>query len=89
MKSTPKRKAQLSGLDAAARLLASTGKGMRCGELVAALAKRRLWKSPKGKTPEATLNAAIGREIKGKGREARFKKVGRGVYAAAARRAKR
>jgi len=34
-------------------------------------------------TPAATLNAAIIREVKVKGREARFKKTGRGLFAAA------
>jgi restriction system protein len=33
-----------------------------------------------GKTPEATINAAIAREIKAKGDTARFRKVQRGLF---------
>jgi len=38
-----------------------------------------LWKTS-GKTPAATLYAAIIREIAAKGKEARFRKVGRGQF---------
>jgi hypothetical protein len=41
-----------------------------------------LWTSPGGKTPEATLYAAIIREIAAKGTAARFKKHERGVFVA-------
>ncbi|MBY0312671.1 MAG: winged helix-turn-helix domain-containing protein [Phycisphaerales bacterium] len=41
-----------------------------------------LWKSPGGKTPEATLYAAIIREIAAKGKDARFRKTERGVFVA-------
>jgi hypothetical protein len=40
------------------------------------------WKSPGGKTPHAKLYAAIQREIKTKGNEARFQKVEHGKFAA-------
>ena len=39
-----------------------------------------LWTSPGGKTPEATLYAAIIREITAKGEKARFTKVDRGMF---------
>jgi hypothetical protein len=39
-----------------------------------------MW-TTKGKTPAATLYAAILREIQKKGSEARFKKVDRGQFA--------
>jgi hypothetical protein len=42
-----------------------------------------LWTSPGGKTPEATLYAAITREIASKGKEARFTKVDRGMFTSA------
>ena len=38
--------------------------------------------SPGGKTPHATIYAAMVREIKQKGREARFVKKDRGLFAA-------
>jgi len=74
----PKR---VSALDAAARVLKSTGKPMRAQELIAAMAERNLWKSPGGATPHATLYAAMQREERDKGPTARFKKVDRGQFA--------
>ena len=46
-----------------------------------ALAAQGLWTSPGGKTPHATLYAAMLREITAKGSQARFKKVERGQFA--------
>ena len=40
------------------------------------------WTSPKGKTPHATLYAAILREIQTRGKDARFKKTERGRFVA-------
>lgn len=74
----PKR---LSALDAAAKVLSKTGKPMRCPDMIEAMASQKLWTSPNGKTPDATLAAAIIREIRVKGRESRFKKVDRGQFA--------
>jgi hypothetical protein len=76
----PLREKRMSALDAAARVLATSDQPMRCTELVAEMQKRSLWTSPGGKTPEATLHAAITREIATKGDAARFKKVDRGVF---------
>ena len=73
----PKR---ASALDAAAQVLAKAEKPMRAQELIAAMAEQGLWSSPAGKTPHATLYAAILREIAAKGDAARFKKVDRGLF---------
>ncbi|TWT40491.1 hypothetical protein RAS1_42020 [Phycisphaerae bacterium RAS1] len=73
----PKR---LSALDAAAQVLKAAGKPMNCVELIATMAEQNLWTSPNGKTPSATLYAAILREVNAKGGEARFKKVDRGQF---------
>ena len=73
----PKR---TSALDAAATVLKKAGKPMRSQELIDAMAAQGLWKSPGGKTPNATLYAAILREIDAKGKAARFKKVDRGQF---------
>ena len=73
----------VSALDAAANVLAGASKPMSAGDLIDAMREQTLWTSPGGKTPDATLSAAIGREIKAKGNEARFKKVERGLFAAA------
>ncbi len=78
-KPTPKKREGLSGLDAAAKVLAGAGKAMRCAEIVERVFARGLWKSG-GKTPGATLNAAMIREIRDKGKQARFRKAGRGLF---------
>ncbi|GIK10598.1 MAG: winged helix-turn-helix domain-containing protein [Phycisphaerae bacterium] len=77
----PKR---VSALDAAAQVLADAGQPMRAKEMIEAMAERGLWSSPGGKTPEATLYAAIIREIATKGDAARFCKVERGQFTRAA-----
>jgi len=77
-KPKPKR---VSALDAAAQVLAETDKPMRAQELIAAMAEQGLWSSPAGKTPHATLYAAMLREARDKGDAARFKKVDRGMFA--------
>lgn len=83
-KATPKKPAKKrSQLDAAVQVLTRSKKPMSCKELVEAMAKRKLWSSPNGKTPHATLYAAILREINTKGKDARFKKVDRGQFALA------
>jgi hypothetical protein len=46
------------------------------------MAEKGYWASPGGKTPQATLYSAILRELKAKGKEARFKKADRGKFAA-------
>jgi hypothetical protein len=74
---------KLSALDAAARLLAETGQAMTCPAMIQALAAQGYWTSPKGKTPAATLHAAMSREIRSKGVRARFRKTDRGTFARA------
>ena len=73
---------RVGALDAAAQVLAASEVPMRAKEMVAAMESKGLWKSPGGKTPEATLFAAIIREIAAKGPKARFKKHERGVFVA-------
>jgi hypothetical protein len=75
----PKR---VSALDAAVQVLAASEVPMRAKEMIAAMEAKGLWTSPGGKTPEATLYAAIIREIAAKGTAARFKKHERGVFVA-------
>ena len=80
-KPEPKKARKMGALDAAAIVLADAGKPMRSKELIAEMAKRGLWTSPGGKTPEATLYAAILREIGAKGAAARFARAGKGEFA--------
>ncbi len=79
-----KEEEKFSGLDAAAKILAEAKKPMNCKMIVADAFKRNLWRS-EGATPEATIYAAIIREISAKAGDARFKKVDRGQFAATKR----
>jgi len=81
-KPAPAGDKKLSAIDAAAKVLATAKGPMNCKELIEALAAKKLWTSPGGKTPHATLYSAILREIATKGKDARFKKTERGKFAA-------
>ena len=70
----------MSALDAAAKVLAEAKQPMSTKEMIDAMAAKGYWKSPRGKTPAATLYSAILRERQKKGKEARFKKVERGKF---------
>ena len=76
-----KKPKRVSALDAAAQVLAQAEKPMRAQELIAAMAEQGLWSSPAGKTPHATLYAAMMREERDKGNASRFRKVDRGQFA--------
>lgn len=67
-------------LKAAVVVLKETGKAMNAKGMVETALAKGMW-STKGKTPAATLYAAIIREIAKKGGEARFKKTDRGMFA--------
>ena len=70
-----------SALDAAARVLSETGHAMTCTEMIATMAAKGYWRSPGGRTPQATLYSGIFREINTKGADARFRKTERGKFA--------
>ncbi len=78
-KTAAKGNGKLSGLAAAAQILAKAKEPMGCKTIVERAISDGLW-SPGGKTPHATLYAAIIREIAKKGNDARFKKVARGRF---------
>jgi len=78
-----KKRDGLSGLDAAAKVLADAGKPMNCKAIVETMLAKGLWKTG-GKTPAATIYAAILREVRAKGKEARFRKTERGLFEATA-----
>jgi hypothetical protein len=73
---------KLSALDAAAQVLAGSKEPMNAKQMIEAMAAKGLWTSPGGATPHATLYSAIIREVATKGKDARFKKVDRGHFAA-------
>ena len=79
--SSAKTKKNLSAIDAAAKLLAESDESMKCKDLIELMSKKKLWTSPNGATPHATLYAAILREIQTKGKDSRFKKTGKGLFA--------
>jgi hypothetical protein len=82
-KAHPKKEGgKMSGLDAAAKVLADAGKPMSCKEMVEAMLAQKLW-STGGKTPSSTVYAAIVREIANRKDASRFKKTGPGEFALA------
>jgi len=84
----PKGQRKGGALDAAVQVLKTADGGpLGCKEMVERMLAKGLWQT-KGKTPAATLYAAVIREIAAKGKDARFHKTGRGQFelSAAARR---
>jgi HB1, ASXL, restriction endonuclease HTH domain len=79
-KAKPAKEKKLSALDAAVKVLSETGQPMTSRELIEAMSTKGYWTSPNGQTPEATLYAAIIREIGKKGKESRFAKSERGKF---------
>jgi hypothetical protein len=78
-----KKERKPSGLDAAAAVLAEAGKPMNTADMVKRMLETGLWKTG-GKTPAATIYAAIIREISVKGDASRFRKTERGHFELAA-----
>lgn len=78
--SKPNGEGRASAVAAALRVLGETGQPMNCQEMIQAMAAKGYWTSPAGKTPSATLYSAILREIRTKGKEARFTKSARGKF---------
>jgi len=69
----------LSGLDAAAQVLAEAGEPLNTKTMVERMLAKGLWKTS-GKTPAATIYAAIIRECAVKGDKSRFRKTERGKF---------
>ena len=68
-----------SGLDAAAQVLAEAKEPLTTKQMVERMLAKKLWQT-NGKTPAATIYAAIIREIAVKGDKARFRKTERGKF---------
>lgn len=73
----------MSGLDAAHAVLASAKAPMSVQAITKAIFEAKLW-TTEGKTPHATIAAAILREIQDKGAASRFTKTAPGLFAARA-----
>jgi hypothetical protein len=67
-------------LDLAAGVLAKSKAPMSCAAIVETVLAQKLW-ATKGKTPAATLYSAVCREIAAKGKDSRFVKTARGLFA--------
>jgi len=78
--SKPAKDKKPSGLDLAAKVLADSKEPL-AAKAIAERAIAAGWKTS-GKTPHATLYAAMIREIRDKGKESRFEKVDRGLFKA-------
>ena len=76
----PAKERRPSGLDLAAKVLAASKEPL-AARTIAERTVAAGWKTS-GKTPHATLYAAIIREIAAKGSSARFKKTDRGLFTA-------
>ena len=69
----------MSGLDAAANVLAEAEQPLSCKQMGERMLAKGYWQTA-GKTPAATIYAAIRRENQKKGEAARFRKVDRGKF---------
>jgi hypothetical protein len=78
-KAKEKKERKPGGLDAAVTVLAEAGKPMNTADMVKRMLETGLWQT-NGKTPAATIYAAIIREIAVKGSAARFRKTERGHF---------
>jgi hypothetical protein len=76
---SPAKARKPSGLDAAVAVLAEAGKPMNTKAIVERMLSTGLWKT-NGKTPAATIYAAIIREVAAKGDKSRFRKTDRGMF---------
>ncbi len=76
---------KLGQLDAAVKVLGESEEPLNCKAIMEVMAAKGYWKSPGGKTPEATLASSIQREISKKGHGSRFKKVDRGLFTLSAK----
>ena len=79
----PVQSKRLSALDAATKVLAEIAEPMNCRQLIETMTEKDYWQPNAGKTPSNTLHAAISKEIKTKGSDSRFEKIGRGQFALA------
>ena len=73
---------KLSMIKAALQVLQDRKVPMTCPEMIDVMATERLWVSSGGKTPAASLYAALSRSIKDEGKASAFRKTERGKFEA-------
>ena len=71
-KAKPDEPRKMTALDAAHAVLQDAGTTLSAPEIYAKMVEKKLWESPNGLTPAATIYAAMIREITSRGKEARF-----------------
>jgi restriction system protein len=69
----------MSALRAVEQLLQNEGKPLHYREITRLIIERGLWRSD-GKTPAATVNALLAVDIKRRGAQSRFRRVGKGIF---------
>ncbi len=74
-----KPKGKMSMLDAAAEILKTAKEPLCCKDICRAIFEKKLAESS-GRTPHATISAAMGREINSQGKNSRFRKASRGLF---------
>jgi hypothetical protein len=74
---------KLSAIDAAAKVLADADQPLNAKEIIDRMTTAGLWTSPSGKTPWATISAAIQRSITKHGDASPFRKAERGKFTVA------
>ena len=72
---------QMSGLEAAYKVLSETGIPMNARQICDMAIDKGYW-DPQGATPDATISSAMLTEMKKKGADSRFERAGRGLFAA-------
>ena len=75
----PKPK-KISAIDAAARVLDESKEPLNAKEIIERMTTAGLWTSPAGKTPHATIYAAMLRSIAKLGDASQFRKAERGKF---------
>ena len=70
----------MKAIDAAFAVLQAAGKPLPYREIAEQVLRQELW-STEGKTPWATINTQLSRDIKKQGKDSRFVRVGPGQYA--------
>jgi len=78
-KKAERKDGTMSGLDAAAKVLTDAGEPLDSKTIVERAIEQGLWKTG-GKTPAATIYAAMLREAQKKGDASRFRKASRGKF---------
>ena len=79
----PEEPKKLTALDAAYAVLQDAGTTLTAPEIYAKMVEKKLWESPNGLTPAATIYAAILRDVGTKGKDSRFRRPEPSKFAAA------